>query len=229
MARTNTTIIASTNGSTSLGWYDRNERRVISGSVVITHGTCFATLPVSIPPRARVIWARLSNQTTVAVTGGIGATAATGTGTAPATNGYAAVAWPTTGTAALTAPPTTASVTFANGSGTNGAILAVMTSTASAQTARGPAFCERQVGAFGTNACIFQNTNTTPAYVALVPVLTSSTNSYAYQANGTNSARTSTDLSQGVFGTVTASGVLTSTSGVYFELFIEDFLETSGT
>jgi len=227
MARTNTTVIASTNGLDSKGWLDRRTPHVISGSVVVTHGTCFANLPISIPARTRVIWARLSNQTTVAVTGGVGATAATGTGTAP--NAYALVGWPTTNTAPLTAPPTTSSVTFANASGTNGGIIAMAISTASAATARGVTFCERSVGNYGTNACVFQNTNTTPAYAALVPVLTSSTNSYAYQANGTNSARTSTDLSQGVFGTVTASGVLTSTSGVYFELYCEEFVEVSGT
>lgn len=227
MARTNTTVIASTNGNESKGWYDRRVAKSHSGSIVITHGTCFANTPLAIPPRSRVVWARLSNQTTVAVTGGVGATAATGTGTAP--GGYALVAWPTTATASVTAPPTTASVTFANGTGTNGAILAVMPSTASSQTARGPAFCERQQSIYGTNASIFQNTNTTPAYCALIPMLTSSTNSYAYQANGTNSARTSTDLSQGVFGTGTVSGVLTSTSGVYYELYIESFDEVSGT
>ena len=222
MARTNTTFIGSTNGSDSLGWYDRRKAHTLSGSVVITHGTAFATLPVTIPPRSKVIWARLSNQTTVPVTGGIG-TAAGST----IADGYGVIAWPTTATTQLTSPPSTASVTFANGTGTNGGILLVQTSTSSAATARGVTLTEKVAGSFGTNACAFANTNTTPAYVALVPVLVSSTNSYAYNAIGTNSARTATNTSSGgVFGTATVSGVTTNTSSVYFEIYCEEFSET---
>ncbi len=225
MARTNTTIIGGTNGFDSGGWYDRRKAHTLSGSVVITHGTAFATLPVTIPPRARVIWARLSNQTTVPVTGGIG-TAAGST----IADGYGIIGWPTTGTAQLTSPPSTASVTFANATGTNGGIILVQTASASAATARGVPLSEKVAGSYGTNAGIFQNTNTTPAYLALVPVLVSSTNSYAYNAIGTNSARTATNTSSGgVFGTATVSGVTTNTSSVYFEIYCEEFAEVSGT
>lgn len=212
MARTNTTIIYSTNGNDSLGWYDRRKAHVFSGNVTINTGAPFATLPVTVPPRSRVIWARLSNQTTVPVTGGIGTTT-----TAP--GGYAIVGWPTTATTPVTAPPSTASVTFANASGTNGGIIALAISTASAVTANGAPICERVAGVYGTNAYVFQNTNTTPAFLALVPCFTNSTGSYAYQANGTASTAAGT---QGAFGTSTTLSTAT-TYTAQFELYVEEF------
>lgn len=212
MARTNTTVIYSTNGSDSTGWYDRRKAHTLSGNVTINTGVPFATLPVTVPPRSRVIWARLSNQTTIPVTGGIGTTT-----TAPA--GYAIVGWPTTATAPLTAPPSTASVTFANGNSTNGGMIALAVSTASAQTALGAPICERVSGVYGTNAHVFQNTNTTPAYLALVPCFTNSTGSYAFQANGTASTAAGT---QGAFGSSTTLSTAT-TYTARFELYVEEF------
>lgn len=216
MARTNTTLIYSTNGSDSLGWYDRRKAHTISCNVTINTGSPFASLPVTVPPRSRVIWARLSNQTTIPVTGGIGTTT-----TAP--GGYALVGWPTTATTPLTAPPSTASVTFANASGTSGGVIALAVSTTSAATALGAPICERVAGVYGTNAYVFQNTNTTPAYLALVPAFTNSTGSYAYQANGTASTAAGT---QGAFGTSTSISTAT-TYTAQVELFCEEFPVTT--
>ena len=215
MARTNTTLIYSTNGNDSQGWYDRRRAHTISGSVTVNTGTCFASLPIGIPARSRVIWARLTNQTTVPVTGGIGTTT-----TAP--TGYALIGIPTTATASVTAPNQTNSVPATNQGMfvTNGGVIQIATNTTSAQTSMGVPACE---GRYGTNAYIFQNTNTVPAYMALVPCFTAATSSFAWQANGTNSSGLAT---AGSFGTSTTLSTATTYTVIY-ELFCEEFSITT--
>ena len=140
-----------------------------------------------------------------------------GNGTAP-TN-YALVAFPSTNSSPLTAPPSTASQSFPNGvTNTNGMLIQVGPGTASSATSRGAPECERVAGKFGTNAGICQNTNSSDAFMCLLPVLGTS---YIFQNAGTVATATNTGV--GIFGTGTSTS--TNTYTVQVELFIEDYEE----
>lgn len=177
--------------STGAGWYQGRKCLVARQRVTVTHGSSFVAMGGNLPAKSRVIHSHCRYVTPVAVSGAISATAPNAWGLlmVPASNAAA--------TAALTAPPSTASAS--NPAGTNGYLLAVAPGTGTSETNgvfRGQPAMETMV----TNAPGV-NRNPVGALLGLVPLHTSSNriqiNSAAtdsgYYFGTTNAANTSAD------------------------------------
>ena len=145
----------STTAKLSRGFFDGRRVNVIRQTVQPTTGSALATLGQSLPANAKILWARISNQTSCAVTGGVNTYTSLG--------GIALIAQPTTATAAATAALSTASQTFPSfASATSAMLIQVNPSTASAQTNRGTPLVENYKE-FATNINVASNAYTVPA------------------------------------------------------------------
>lgn len=188
-------------GYKSYGWYNGRNCAVIRQRIKPTQGSPFMPLNATLAGRGRILWAEVVTQTAVSV-------AATGDGTNTA-NSYAIAMFPTTGTAPLTAPPTTG--TQSNPAGTNG-YLVLQTpglTTAATNQARGVPLI---FGTVATSQCV--NTNTVPALLGVLPAFTNS-NRISYVGTGTANFR---------FGTDTTTTITTDTCGVIdVTLYVEEF------
>lgn len=208
MARSYTPF--STTAKQSRGFFDGRRVNVIRQTVQPTTGSALATLGINLPVNAKILWARITSQTTCAVTGGVNTYTVLG--------GIALIAQPTTASQAVTAALSTASQTFpAFASATSAMMIAVLPSTASAQTNRSTPLTENYKE-FATNINVASNAYTVPALLGLVPYLGSGTNSYGIQikTGGTNSGA--------VFGTTTSTDTNTVGS-LNVEIYFDDFLE----
>lgn len=151
--------------------------RTFRQRVNVTGAAAYVTLAQNLPGRANIVWAEILTNTAVQVTGNDATSTA---------NCYALVMYPTTATAAVTAPPSTA--TQSNPTGTNGQMVLISGGLTTALTdgARGSPL------AFGTTKSNrAENIYTSPALLVLQPAFTNSNRVYP---NGTSGF---------VFGTAT--------------------------
>lgn len=232
MARSYTPF--STTAKISRGWFDGRRVNVLRQTVTPTFGQNFVTLGATLPPNARVLWWRLTNQTTVAVS--TGTVQGIGTYTGTYVQGYALVAQPTTATQSATAPLSTDSQinnpSFL--SATSLMVIGAIQSTASAQTARGTPLVENYQQ-FRTFNLPCTNYFTVPALLGLTPTIFAATAqagaiypAYSTVNYGVQYKSAGTVTVGGAFGTITDTNTSTNTVGtISVELFFEDYQEYS--
>jgi len=197
-----------TQGYVNQGWYNGRKATTVRQRVTATHAAQFVTLNYTLPPRARIIWAEILTQTNVLLS-----TQGDGTSTAGA---VALMFFPTTGTAVLTAPPTTG--TQSNPAGTNGYLflqtpgITTSTSSASSDTNAQSRGVPLIFGTVATNNAV--NTQTVGAMVAIVPASTSN-NRVNFNSTNTVNLR---------FGTDTSTTTNTNTCGTFdVTLYVEEY------
>lgn len=155
----------STTGQFRETFYGGRKFREVRQRVTLNAASAYQMLGTraNIPGRARIAWIRLIANTSVAMTAG---------NTNVTADSIALIMFPTSGTSAVTAPPSTA--TASNPTGTNGWILGLVTGTASNTE-------YNDVGFFETSAPT-RNRFSAEAALAIIPAQSSSAK---IQINGT--------------------------------------------
>jgi hypothetical protein len=154
-----------TQGYVNQGWYNGRKATTVRQRCNLVGGTYFA-LNYALPPRARVVWGEIVTQ------GAVTLGTATGGPSSNAADSYGLIVYPaaTNATAPVTAPPNTA--TLSNSSlagGTNGYLCFFNNDLTTANAGNSQFRGYPQV--YATNATNNpSNTNTVPAFIALLPM-----------------------------------------------------------